>query len=518
MFLYNNLPRILRFFLFPALYILFSCNDIIHAQQSQPINLINADELEYSQSGGVKLRKLTGNVQMKQNDVTLFCDQANQFMDQNTIDATGNVHIRQSDTINIYGNTLHYDGNSKIANLKGNVKLTDGHIILTTEQLDYDVNTRIANYLNGGKMINDSAVLTSRHGYYSANSSDIFFKKDVKLVHPDYDLTTDTLRFNTQSKIAYFVSPTYIHSDSFDVYCEGGYYNTQSDIAQFEKNAVLKKVPQSLKADTIYFERLTGYGIARSHIRWADTSSKIFLQGNYAQYHQNGDRLLATKNALLITVIDNDSLFLTADTLYSFSERSPADKDTAGNFRRLLAYHHVRLFKSDLQGVCDSVAFNFRDSTFRLFRKPVLWVDNNQLKADTINLLLKNKKIDKMNLLQNAFAASVADTGMFNQARGKNMYGYFKNSELERMEIIGNGESIYYAKDESGGFIGVNKAVCSNMILYFDTTRNIDRIYFITQPDATLYPLSSFPREESKLRNFVWLDALRPKSKHDLFH
>lgn len=478
--------------------------------QSQPINLINADELEYSQSGGVKQRKLTGNVQMQQNDVTLFCDQANQFMDQNTIDATGNVHIRQSDTINIYGNTLHYDGNSKIANLKGNVKLTDGHIILTTEQLDYDVNTRIANYQNGGKMINDSAVLTSKHGYYLANSSDIYFKKDVKLVHPDYDLTTDTLRFNTQSKVAYFVSPTYIHSDSFDVYCEGGYYNTQSDIAQFEKNAVLKKPPQSLKADTIYFERLTGFGVARSHIRWADTLSKIFLQGNYAQYHENSDRLLATKNALLITVIDNDSLFLAADTLYSF-------KDTTGDFRRLLAYHHVRLFKSDLQGVCDSVAFSFRDSTFRLFRKPVLWVDNNQLKADTINLILKNKKIDKMNMLQNAFAASVADSGMFNQARGKNMYGYFINSELQRMEIIGNGESIYYAQDDKGGFIGVNKAVCSNMILYFDTLRKIDRIYFITQPDATLYPLSAFPKEESRLRNFVWLDALRPKSKEDLF-
>lgn len=511
MFFHNNSQRILRPILFAGLYFLFSCSEIIHAQPGQPINLINADELQYSQSGGVKLRKLTGNVQMQQNDVTLFCDQANQFLDQNTIDAMGNVRIRQSDTINIYGNTLHYDGNSKMANLKGNVKLTDGHIILTTEQLDYDVSTRIANYMNGGKMINDSAVLTSRHGYYFANSSDIYFKKDVKLVHPEYVLTTDTLRFNTQSKIAYFVSPTYIQADSFDVYCEGGYFNTQSDIGQFEKNAVLKKPPQSLKADTIYFERLTGYGIARSHVRWADTLSKIFLKGNYAWYHENGDRLLATKNAVLITVIDNDSLFVAADTLYSFI-------DPMGNFRRLSAYHHVRLFKSDLQGVCDSVEFNFRDSTFRLFSKPVLWVDNNQLKADTINLILKNKKIDKMNLLQNAFAASEADSGLFNQARGKNMYGYFKDSELQRMEIIGNGESIYYAKDEGGGFIGVNKAVCSNMILYFDTTRKIDRIYFITQPDATLYPLSSFPQEESKLRNFVWLDALRPRSKQDLFH
>jgi len=213
---------------------------------------------------------------------------------------------------------------------------------------------------------------------------------------------------------------------------------------------------------------------------------------------------------LLITVVSGDSLFLTGDTLRSYKEDS-------NKVRKLFGFHHVKMFKSDLQGVCDSVAFSFADSTFRLFRKPILWVDNNQMKADTINILLKNKKIDRMNLLQNAFASSIADSGMYNQARGKNMYGYFKNGYLDRMEVIGNGESIYYAKDDKGSFIGVNKAICSNMILYFDTARKVDRIYFITQPDATLYPLRQFPPEESRLKNFVWLDSLRPKSKEDLF-
>lgn len=478
--------------------------------QNQPINLINAEELEYSEQGGIKLRKLTGNVQLQQNDVTLYCDQANQFIEQNVVDATGNVRIRQSDTINVYGNLLHYDGNTKKANLNGNVRLTDGHVELSTEELDYDVNTRIATYLSGGKMITDSSVLTSRHGYFFANTSDMYFKRDVKLVHPDYTLTSDTLRFNTQSRTAYFVSPTFIHSDSFDVYCEGGYYNTQRDVAQFEKKAELKTNTQSLKADTIYYERLSGNGHARSNMQWADTASQVFLRGNYAEYNQHSGQFLATKHAMLITVIDQDSLFITADTLFSV-------KDSIGNFRRLFAFHHVKLFKSNMQGICDSVAFSFGDSTFRLHRKPVLWVDNNQLKADTIFMIMKNKKIDRMKMLQNAFAASLADSGMFNQARGKNMYGYFTNNELTRMEIAGNGESIYYAKDEHGGFIGVNKAVCSNMVLYFDTARKVDRIYFITQPDATLYPLSAFPAEESKLRNFVWLEALRPKSKEDLF-
>jgi len=480
-------------------------------QRSEPIHIINADELEYTELGGVRMRKLTGNVQLQQKDVSLFCDQANYLLDQNTIDATGNVHIKQGDTINIYGNTLHYDGNLKTANLKGAVKLTDSHVTLNTEQLDYDLNSRVANYMLGGTMINDSSTLTSQHGYYYANSADVFFKKKVKLVNPNYVLTTDTLRFNAETKVAYFVSPTFIHSDSFDVYCEDGYYNTAADVAQFEKNAVLTHPPQTLKADTIYYDRKNDFGLARNNVNWADTTSKIFLKGNYAEYHENREHVLATKKALLITVIDEDSLFLTGDTLISFKEDS--DK-----IRKLYAFHHVKLFKSDMQGVCDSVAFSFGDSTFRLFHKPVLWVDNNQLKADTINVILKNKKIDRMNMLQNAFAANEADSGMFNQARGRKMFGYFKDGVLDRMEVAGNGESIYYAKDDKGGFIGVNKAVCSNMILYFDSARKIDRIYFLTQPDATMYPLREFPVEESRLKNFIWLDALRPKSKEDLLN
>lgn len=503
-------------FVLPALLILSTIIQV-KAQKpapgggrGEPINIINADELEYSAIGGTKIRKLTGNVQLQQKDATLFCDQANYFLDQNTIDAIGNVRIRQGDTIHVTGNTLHYDGNLRQANLTGSVRLTDSHILITTEQLDYDLNTRVASYTRGGKMINDSAVLTSRRGYYHANTAEVYFRQDVELLDPKYKLSTDTLKFDSQTKIAYFVSPTTIHSDSMDVYCESGYYDTNRDIAQFEKNAVLVHPPQQLRADTIYYERNRGFGVARSNVDWSDTTSKIFLRGNFATYFEAGERVLATNQSLLISIIGDDSLFLTADTLLSFKE----DSD---HVRKLFAFHHVKMYKSDLQSVCDSAAFSFRDSVFRLFGDPVLWVDGNQMKADTIRVYLKGNEVDRMDLLQNAFAANAADSGLYNQARGKNMYGIFRNGALDHMQIIGNGESVYYAKDESGGYIGVNKAVCSNMTLYFDSARQVSRIFFLNKPDATLFPLGSFPQEESRLRNFVWLDSLRPKSKEDLF-
>ncbi|MGB3075485.1 MAG: LPS export ABC transporter periplasmic protein LptC, partial [Chitinophagales bacterium] len=177
-----------------------------YAQTGEPIEIVNADELQYSEQGNIAVRKLVGNVQLKQKDVTLFCDRADFYFDENIVDAFGNVHIRQGDTIHIYGETLHYDGNLKKAKLNTKVKLTDSKMVLTTEELDYDLNTRVGFYLKGGKLLSDEAILTSQHGYYYSNSSDMFFKQDVKLTHPDYVLHTDTLKFNTASRTAYFVS------------------------------------------------------------------------------------------------------------------------------------------------------------------------------------------------------------------------------------------------------------------------------------------------------------------------
>jgi hypothetical protein len=188
---------------------------------------------------------------------------------------------------------------------------------------------------------------------------------------------------------------------------------------------------------------------------------------------------------MLITVMDSDSLYMTADTLFSF-------KDSA-DYRSLFGFHHVRIFKSDLQGLCDSVAFSYRDSIFRLFGNPVLWVDDNQLKADTMRMILKNEKLYKMDLIQNAIAVNEADTMLYNQIQGKDMFGYFDDGRMQRMEVEGNGESIYYAQDDSDAYIGVNKSICSNMVIYFTEDREVDRIYFITEPDATLYPYCSFP-------------------------
>jgi hypothetical protein len=159
------------------------------------------------------------------------------------------------------------------------------------------------------------------------------------------------------------------------------------------------------------------------HTSAGPTLIQYFSDGNYAQYFENNDRVLATKDAMLICVLDGDSMYMTGDTLYSF-------KDTVGDYRHLFAFHHVKIFKSDMQGVCDSVAFSYQDSTFRLFDNPILWVDNNQLTADTMRMLLKDQKLYKMDLIQNAFTVNESDTGLYNRYREKTCLATLQRGSL----------------------------------------------------------------------------------------
>lgn len=473
------------------------------------INIQHAESLEGMETPEGSLKRLTGNVVLQQNNVTLLCDNADLYDATNKLIANGHVKIIQ-DTVTISSDHLVYDGNTRKAVLTGNVKLTDTKIVLKTSQLDYDLNTKIGYYHTGATVTNDSSVLTSNRGFYHANNGDIDFKDNVKITDPKYFLTADSLRFNVDSKTSYFLAPTNIKTDSGNIYCEGGYYDTKNDLALFTKHARVNNPPQILTADSILYNMKNKNGEGFGHIRWADTTEKIILLGNYAKYNENTKSIYATKHPVLINVIENDSMFMTADKLFS-------EVDSATDYRSFHAYHHVKIFKSDMSAVCDSLAFSYEDSTFRFFHNPVLWVDKNQLKADTINMLMSKNKIDKIDLRHSSIIVSEADTSKFNQIQGKNMVGSFRDGKMNKLDVTGNGESIYYAEADSTNMLGVNKAICSNMIIYIDSNK-VDRIIFLTKPEATLYPVSQAPADEIKLKNFVWLFALKPKTKEDILN
>jgi lipopolysaccharide export system protein LptA len=506
------------------------------------IELLNANTLEYDEELG-KAKRLLGNVSFKHESAILYCDSAYLYP-ENALDAFGNVHIQQGDTLNLFGQFLKYNGNTKKAELTKDVKLIDKDITLTSNFLNYDLSNDLAYYTGSGKIISKDNTLTSENGYYYAKSKDFYFKRNVKLVNPEYIVNCDTLRYNTLSEIAYFLSPTTIVSKENTIYCENGWYDTRKNIAQFNKNARLNNPKQQLRGDSLYYNRNKGYGKAIQNIEVRDTSENIIITGDLGEYFENDDNSIVTGHALLIQIYATDSLFLHADLLRATTDSALAlqgkvrpvpvksnpktknkntvvVKDTLSKQesqakRVLLAYKKVKFFKSDMQGKCDSLVFTYKDSTMRLFTDPVIWSDKNQLTSDSINIHTFDGKMQSMDLKSNAFISSQEDSTRYNQIKGKSMKGLFHNNELSRINVNGNGQTIYYAKDKEA-MIGVNKTDCSSMIILVRENK-IDRITFITKPDATMFPIEELSPKDLLLRDFKWWGKLRPLSKMDVFN
>lgn len=114
-----------------------------------------------------------------------------------------------------------------------------------------------------------------------------------------------------------------------------------------------------------------------------------------------------------------------------------------------------------------------------------------------------------------AFIISRQDTSRFNQIKGRDMEGEFRNNELYKIHVTGNGQTVYFASD-NGEIQGANTASSSNIIIYLKD-RKIQRINFVSKPDAIYYPLSKFPEKESRLENFKWYENYRPVNRNDVF-
>jgi lipopolysaccharide export system protein LptA len=307
--------KLILFFLF------LGFSQTLLAQKVTRIELIQSENFIGLQRNGVNTNKVIKPI-FRQDNATLTCDSAYFYLAKNSFEAFGNVHINQADTLNIYADNLNYDGNTKLAILKNNVKLTDNDAVLTTNDLDYNMATKIGRYYNGGKIVNGKNTLTSQNGYYFTNSKDAYFRYQVKVKSDDVLIKSDTLKYNTVSKIAYFFGPTDIYGKTDTLYTENGQYNTTNDKASFGKNNLYRQNSKSLKGDSLFYDGKAGYGRAVKRIIFIDTAQKIELRGDLGIYRKADESIMVTKNAYTILVtekdsVTKDSVWLTADTLKS---------------------------------------------------------------------------------------------------------------------------------------------------------------------------------------------------------
>lgn len=485
--------------LFIAWVLLFVATGV-YAQKR--VGLKDADVLR-SGRGGVQ--RLIGNVVLTQNETTIYCDSAHFFKRENSVEAFGNVRIVEGDSITITSSRLTYNGDNKIAKLRRNVVFTKlATATLYTDYLDYARIPNIAYYYNGGRLVDSINVLTSRKGYYDANTNLASFKDNVKVTNPDYTMYADSMQYNSRTKDIYFVSETtVINKDSSRAVYQSGVYNTLTKVSDLYKG-VGESGDYTIEGDEYDLDAIKNIGRVRGNVVMTSKKENLIIYGQASDYFRNSGITKVYDRAFVAKITDdNDTLYMTADTLVSINSDDPARK-------RILAYHNVKIYKKDLQGLADSLEYRAADSMIYFYKDPILWTQGNQMTADSIAMLIENNTISKMFLVDNAFVISQDTLRNFNQIKGREMVAEFAGNHINRVIVEGNGESLYFALDEKDqSFMGMNKIICSNITIRFREGK-VNNLSFYVKPEASFIPPHELNKEQMTLKGFVWRSADKP--------
>jgi lipopolysaccharide export system protein LptA len=499
------------------------------------IIIIQADRYNFQdKDSSGKFISLAGNAKVQQEKTFFDADSIVLNQKENFLEAFGHVHINDADSVHTYADYLKYYGKDKKAFLKNNVRLTDGKGTLTTNDLDYDVGIKMGTYHNGGKIVNQKTTITSRDGYYYGDTRDVYFYNKVEMNSPDTKIFTDTMLYNINTEITNFISPTTIFNGKRRVFTKEGFYDTKTKKAQFSKRSCIDDSTYTLCADDMAFEDSTGKAQFRGNAvyRSKDSLSGFDLIANDIKTNSKTKTLLATEKPILLLKQENDTTYISADTLFSarFTQLQkvkniPMLRDTSkGNYvikfdkdssndRYFEAYNHVRIFNDSLQAVADSMFYSSTDSILRLFNNPIAWAQDNQITGDTMYLFVKNKNPEKLVVFENAMAISKVNGNFFNQLRGNNITGFFKDEHIDVLKTKGSpAQNVYYAQDEQKKLVGVNQSAADVINIEFINNKP-EKVIFINNLQGTMFPLNQVNHSDLQVKGFKWLIDLRPKSK-----
>lgn len=455
-----------------------------------------------------------GQVYIVHEGVEMWCDQAYVYTKDNFVKAYGSVSISQGDTISMRSKYGEYNGNTQFAFASGDVAFNDSKTSLKTDTLYFDRIKQQAFYRSGGTVKDTASTLTSSVGRYFAESKKYQFLSNVVIKNPKYTINSEQLDFYSESGIAYLYGKSTIEGESSTVYCERGYYNTRSDIGYFVKKSKVDYENRTMYGDSIYFDRNKNFASATNNIRLIDTLNNSFIKGHYAEVFKEKDSVFITKRAVAITVRDNDSIYVHADTL-----RITGKVDN----RILRGYYKARFFKKGLpgeeptSGKCDSIYVNEKTGFTKLLRNPIMWTGENQMTGDTIHILrnIETSKLDTLKVFKNAFIIQ-KDSAGYNQVKGERLIGLFTNNDLDTINIEKNTQVIFFSRNEEQELVGINNTTSSSIQMYLEN-QQIRGIRFNKKVNGKLYPPSQFPENARILPGFNWYGDERLFNVNDLF-
>lgn len=472
------------------------------------IFLEHTNTLSFDKAVNPDAQVLVGDVCFRHDSSYMYCDSAYFFEQQNSLEAFSNVRMEQGDTLFVYGNYLFYDGNTQIAYLRENVRMENGQVTLFTDSLNYERIPDIGYYFEGGMIVDSLNQLSSFYGQYSPATKLAIFNDSVRLENSNFTLYSDTLHYQTDSKIATILGPSIIVSDSGTIHSTRGWYNTIDNTSLLLDQSWVESGDRILMGDSIFYNRESGFGEAFGNMSLTDTAKHVTLKGEYGFFNEKTDYAFATDSARMLEYSQGDTLYLHADTLEMMTVDSL--------YREIRAFYGVRFYRTDMQGVCDSMQFNTRDSVLYMYKEPVLWNEQYQMYGDTIALFMNDSTIDYAHVIQFAFAAQHLDSTYYNQLKGNDLKAYFENQAIKQIDVAGNAESIFYPLENDGAKIGLN-ATKSGFLTIWIKENKLDKLKIWPSPVGSLTPIPDLKPEQKTLKDFYWFDYLRPKNKDDIY-
>ena len=478
------------------------------------VYLVHADELSYDQYGSKPdAQILRGKVSFRHKGATLTCDSAFFFDSSNSFEAFGHVRMRQGDTLTLSSDYAFYDGNEQLAKARRNVVLTHRGTKLYTDSLDYDRLYNLGYFFEGGKMVDDKNVLTSDWGEYDTESREAVFNYDVKLKNKKFFLETDTLYYDVRTREAHVVGPSTVTSDNSKVNTTDGYYDTAHERMQLFGRSTLTDENREMTGDSLFRDEKKGIAEGVGNVVYKDKKNKNELSCEYFSYDEKTGYAYATKRAVLIDYSQPDTLYLHGDTLKMYTH----NLNTDSVWRTLHCYYKVRMFRKDVQAVCDSLVYNTKDSLMTMYKDPIVWNANRQLLGDVIRAYLRDSTLEHAHINGRALSVEqVDDKNHYNQLSSRDMYAYFVDGGLSQCDAIGNVQSIYYPVDEKDStFQGLNYLETDTLNIFMKN-RKLQKIR-TNKANGITYPMTQIPPSQFRLPRFAWYDYIRPLDKDDIF-
>ncbi len=507
--------RRILIFIFTFTYLFVSGQEDAPESERKQINIVyganfTKDEAQFP-GASIFSKDDERQVQFEHKGADLWCDIAIFYSQENRLKAIGNVRLQQGDSIEMNSAKLNWNGDTSLAKAWESVDLSDGKMTLTTDTLYFDREKQISYYNSGGKVVDSVNVLTSRVGTYFTELKKVQFRDSVHIDNPEYIIDSEQLDYYRVSKNAYMYGPSTITGKEYKIYCERGFYDTKIEQGYGIKNTQIDYDNKIIIGDSLYFDKASEFASATNNIQITDTINNGVIRAHYAEVFKAKDSVFATKRAVSVSLVEQDSLYMHGDTLMVTGKTES---------RILRAFRNAKFYKTDLSGKCDSIHSEEKTGITQLIRNPILWNVDNQITGDSIHLIsdLETEKLDSLKVLENAFIISldtISKTG-YNQAKGKDLFGKFIENELKIIDLVKNTEVIYYMYNDDQELIGIDKTICSKIRLLM-ANNDIEDITFFVNPDGDIFPETDLPFESRKLKGFVWRGEERILSKDDIF-